>query len=1330
MKRCVVRRWFGGRLGWTVATAFLLAPRVAWGAATTVREPAFGLPHIFADTDLELARENGREIAKDRLAQLILLARVGRGTLYQAFGLLDATTLNADIEARQTAYTSSELNNMYAKLPQRERNLILEYCKGVNDTLDDVYAGILPEPIEVNILRALGLGSDLFGNKNNISDQVDPHYAAPGGEWPNSGFQFTPEMAMAIGVLEVRNFGLESFEEDQRYAELQALTGVHGGAVAAQLWDDLNFLNDPLAPVTVPDATTPGFGGPLSATSKTSAQVASAASQYPRYDYLGQARQREEAALQRKDLAMRWGAWPALGSYAWLIAGGKSATGWPWLGGFPQTGIQTPSIMHFVENRSAEGANHRVSAIGMEFAGAPLILIGQTDTVAYTTTTALLRIVDTFFERVVNEDSDTLRYSDEGTPAPLKKRTESFLGGPAPSTTRVFWRTHERNANKGSRAVADFIGDKEGAANGGTPATLVDTDVTFDSSYVGGYVAIVDGPGAGQIRQISAVPDANTLQVGTAWTTQPTGQTPPDTGSVYVAVKPGNTIIAVAIDSPLWQEESTTILGFAQYQRAESILDIRAGARLIPSTHNFLAADNRPFNGIGTESGNGNIGYWASGLSRYRLGGQDPRLPLDGTVANPLVVASGVVSSATPTSLIATTGVFGSQSFAPPPYNYRYENPDQRGTEYSVSIMTGSGAKQTRRIASNTSDTLTIEYPWGVTPSGGDTFEVYKIVAMPEVINPAEGYTANWNNKQATADEGNNFGRQFRHIFILERLAAENAWDRNKQRLLNKDLAGLDGKGAFGRYLLPRLRQSVDAVGNGGNPNVDSILAALEAHQGAPDYGRGFIDPVADTTIHGAIAFLNSLVNKLAQDIYGDEYSGAVSVPGGSRGLNIVQHAIDSAAGDLVGGYSQAYTGDYFNGTDWRVVIRDSLSALATSPTLPAATARPLSQYKHPLSALFPELIFPTTPAGNRGTYEQIMDVRPALNGEFMFPLGQSGLIEGTLAGVTSIDPNVTTLHPIWRDWRFVPMLHVSQDVGPTPDHYMCYKAKKTPQTPKFEKRTVTLADQFESGSFDVKKPKAICAPADKEGEGIRDDVTHYASYAIKGAADHTPQLGIEVTDQFGSLTLDTVKPARLFVPSTKGLGAAPSSGPAPNVDHYKCYKVKISENAPKFPKDVQAAVLDQFEDRLYDVKKPTRLCTPVGKDGAPIFNQAGHLMCYKVKPADNEPKHIRVNGQIHVNNQFGTDQRLDTVKEDELCVPAVKNGLTAGEDFDGDGVLDGYERWYYGDPSPDATSDTDADGSTLLDEFADGSDPTDSDTDDDGIPDGGDSKPQDRLLP
>src|SRR6185369_17316249 len=157
---------------------------------------------------------------------------------------------------------------------------------------------------------------------------------------------------------------------------------------------------------------------------------------------------------------------------------------------------------------------------------------------------------------------------------------------------------------------------------------------------------------------------------------------------------------------------------------------------------------------------------------------------------------------------------------------------------------------------------------------------------------------------------------------------------------------------------------------------------------------------------------------------------------------------------------------------------------------------------RHPLAALFPVLDFGSTPFGNRGTYEQIVDVRPTVNGEFMFPLGQSGLIEGSFFGVTSIDPNFDSLQTIWRDWRFVPILHVGADLA------------------------------------------------------------------------------------------------------------------------------------------------------------------------------AGNA------------------------------------------------------DSDGDGVLDGYERWYYGDLSQGAASDTDGDGATLLQEYTAGSDPTDSDTDDDGIPDGTDGTPQDRLNP
>ncbi|HUQ52155.1 MAG TPA: penicillin acylase family protein, partial [Gammaproteobacteria bacterium] len=541
---------------------------------------------------------------------------------------------------------------------------------------------------------------------------------------------------------------------------------------------------------------------------------------------------------------------------------------------------------------------------------------------------------------------------------------------------------------------------------------------------IGGHVMITDGIGAGQIRAISN-------SAGTTLTVSSPFTVTPGSSSVYVAVNSGGNVTAVAYDSGAWQEESTTAYAFSLFQKATTVMDMRQAVRLIPSTHNFFAADNQAFNGTGTAAAYGNIGYFSSGYSRKRQNAQDKLLPIDGTQPNPLVVASGTVDTATSTQITDATATFG--SYAPDPINFRYLNPGSQGQEYVLSIISGTGGKQSRRIASSTGTSVTVEYPWGVTPAPGDFYEISEVVGMPEAVNPSEGYVANWNNKASNSDDGDNFGREHRVTFILERLAADNSWTRDDQRQLNKAVGGLDGRGVLGRQIVPRIRQAVTAEGNGGNMNVDTVLAALEAHNAAPMFGRYFEDPVTATTGAGEVAFLNTFINNLATAIFGDEYAGAIGVPTGTRALALVVHAIDSAANSPAGHYSQEYSGDYFNGTPWTQVVRDTFSALATGG-IPAPSARGTSSYNHPLAALNPALSFDPTPLGNRGTWEQIVESGPTVKGEFMFPLGQSGDINGTFTitptlNITSIDSNVTSMQPIWRDWRFLPMLHVAETI-------------------------------------------------------------------------------------------------------------------------------------------------------------------------------------------------------------------------------------------------------------------------------------------------------------
>ena len=225
-------------------------------------------------------------------------------------------------------------------------------------------------------------------------------------------------------------------------------------------------------------------------------------------------------------------------------------------------------------------------------------------------------------------------------------------------------------------------------------------------------------------------------------------------------------------------------------------------------------------------------------------------------------------------------------------------------------------------------------------------------------------------------------------------------------------------------------------------------------------------------------------------------------------------------------------------------------------------------------------------------------------------------------------------------------------------DDFTCYTVRTTPGTPRFTSVPgVSLEDQLEAVTATVVRQQAICLPSDKNAEGVVDSATHLVTYLIKRQSPkHIKRTAILVENQLGPIRLNTVKPRLLLVPSSKSLVSsppAPSPG-ASNVEHYKCYRVRVTKGTPKFASGTIVQTSDQFENaRSVSLIKPRYLCTPVDKNGEGIKNPDAHYLCYTARPTVGSPLHTRVSG-IFVNNQFGPLQ-LDTSKESDFCIPSHK---------------------------------------------------------------------------
>ena len=348
------------------------------GEEIRILRDRYGVPHVFATSERALFYGNGYAVAQDRLWQMERYRRDGRGEMAE----IDPKALARDRDVRKLGYTEAEREQRFDQLTAKHQLQIKAYIDGVNAWMAEAAAaGKLPEGYTQNQIKPAPFR---VTDSVAISDVMSQRFGSGGGA-------------------ELRNL---------RY--LKKLKNKFGAETSQQIFDDLMWQNDPASPTTIiASASRRAANGPAAATrlkpvSGFDFSEASLARAESTAD-LTQIR----AYAEHNGLFSRWG------SYAWVVAPSRSASGNAVLVGGPQMGFSTPQIAHEV-HLSGAGLN----IIGMGFAGIPGVLIGHNDHLAWTTTSGLTDMEDVFVEKL--NPSNKYQYWFQGRWHDMERRAETI----------------------------------------------------------------------------------------------------------------------------------------------------------------------------------------------------------------------------------------------------------------------------------------------------------------------------------------------------------------------------------------------------------------------------------------------------------------------------------------------------------------------------------------------------------------------------------------------------------------------------------------------------------------------------------------------------------------------------------------------------------------------------------------------------------------------------------------------------------------------------------------------------------------------------------------
>lgn len=371
-----------------------------------------GIPHIYAQTELDAAYANGYVVAADRWMQLDLLRHVAKGRVAELFGGLDPSQLRSDVVMRMHDFGGRAQQQYDALVGSSEPDAVAaaaalqRFADGVNAVVAEFQAGT----------RTL--------------DDAQIAFLAPETIEP-----WSPTDSVAIGLLQAWSLSYDDIDLDLTAARDAGAAAFAASAdpdrqARAMAFDDL-FPVEQIDHVSTidgwPDGSTAARQAPRAAAPRTTTRVppdlmAALARTRQRVDVLG---------LQFPH--------PENGSNNWVVgptlAGGKAL-----LANDPHLQLSNPPMFHGIHLTVPD----KLDVSGISLAGVPGVVLGHTAGVAWGATTAYHDVVDFHLETIAPCSAgggDCVTY--DGAEVPLERRTETFKIGTLGVITEEFTADYE-----------------------------------------------------------------------------------------------------------------------------------------------------------------------------------------------------------------------------------------------------------------------------------------------------------------------------------------------------------------------------------------------------------------------------------------------------------------------------------------------------------------------------------------------------------------------------------------------------------------------------------------------------------------------------------------------------------------------------------------------------------------------------------------------------------------------------------------------------------------------------------------------------------------------